>query len=82
MEEWDAVGIVAEGNEISIFGLNLWSLDWTRLPEAPVELPHPQHQTQRYLMRVFKIESGNVTIRFAAAEVSAGVWAFYQPSAK
>jgi hypothetical protein len=82
MKEWDAVGVVAEGEQITISGLNLWSFDWTRLPEAPVELPHPQHQTQRHLMRVFEIKSGNVTLRFAAGEVSAGVWAFYQSNVR
>ena len=79
MEAWEAVGVVAEGQQISIAGLNPWSFHWIRSDEPPVELPHPQHRTQQHLMRVFAIEFGNGTHRFAAAEVSAGVWAFYQP---
>lgn len=81
MGEWEAIGVVAEGQRISISGLNPWSFDWKRSSEPPVELPHPQSQAQQYLMCVFKIESEAGTIRFAAAEVSAGVWAFYQPDA-
>ncbi|WP_143136362.1 hypothetical protein [Burkholderia ubonensis] len=82
MSVWEAIGVVAEGQQISISGLNPWSFDWKRSSESPVELPHPQYQTQRHLMYVFKIESEAGTIRFAAAEVSAGVWAFYQPVAR
>ncbi|MBU7438834.1 hypothetical protein [Paraburkholderia fungorum] len=82
MSAWEAVGVVAEGQQISISGLNPWFFDWTRSSEPPVELPHPQYQTQRHLMRVFEIASEARTVRFAAAEVSAGVWAFYKAGAQ
>ncbi|MFM0478581.1 hypothetical protein [Paraburkholderia strydomiana] len=81
MDTWEAVGVVAEGQQISISGLNPWSFDWTRASVPPVELPHPQYQTQRHHMRVFEIASEVGTVRFAAVEVSAGVWAFYQAGA-
>jgi hypothetical protein len=82
MSTSEAVGVVAEGQQIDISGLNPWSYDWTRASAPPVELPHPHYQTQRHLMRVFEIASEVGTVRFAAAEVSAGVWAFYQVSAR
>lgn len=37
MEAWVAVGVVAEGQQISVLGLNPWSFDWTRSTEPPVE---------------------------------------------
>lgn len=80
MEQWCAVGVVAEGQEVIISGVNPWSFTWKRSPEPPLELAHPLHQTQRHLMGVFEIQIGSGTLRFAAAEVSAGVWAFYQAS--
>jgi hypothetical protein len=82
MESWEAVGVVAEGQQISLSGLNPWSFDWRRSSEPPIELPHPQYRTQRHLARVFEIDSGSGILRFAVAEVSAGVWAFYQPGAQ
>ena len=35
MESWEAVGVVAEGEEIRISGWNPWSFDWFRSPELP-----------------------------------------------
>jgi len=81
MDSWEAVGVAAEGQQISISGLNPWSFNWRRSPEPPIELPHPQYRTQRHLARIFEIDSGSGVLRFAVAEVSAGVWAFYQPGA-
>jgi hypothetical protein len=81
LEVWDVVGIVAEGDPICVSGVDLWRLPWTRSAEPPVMLPHPQHPAQLHLMRIYQIESAFGPLRFAAAEVSAGAWAFYQPRA-
>lgn len=79
-ETWKALGVVAEGTPITLAGINLWSFRWTKLPRPAVDLPHPQYQAQRYMVHVFEIRTEDETLQFAAAEVSAGVWAFYRPS--
>jgi hypothetical protein len=80
MESWVAVGVVAEGEPISLSGLNPWGFAWKQSSEPPIELLHPQYHSQRHLMRIFEIESDSGIRRFAAAEVSSGAWAFYEPT--
>jgi hypothetical protein len=79
MQNWQAAGIVAEGDPIMVGGLNPWSFEWRRVQEEPVELPHPAYPNQRHRMWVYEIESGGRRVRFAAGELSASVWGFYVP---
>jgi hypothetical protein len=76
---WAVLGIVVEGESISIGDVNLWDHHWQPL-KADVYLPHPAYPQQKHRLDIYRIESGGRTILFAAGEVSAGVWAFYQPA--
>ena len=77
---WRAIGVVIEEQPIRIHGLNVWDYTWTRLPDAPVELPHPSYPSQLHVMDVYEITANGNHVRFAAGELSANVWGFYVPA--
>jgi hypothetical protein len=80
MIKWKSVGIVEEGNPISIGGLNPWDFEWCRVQDEPVQLPHPSYPNQKHAMRVYEVESDGRRVRFAAGELSSNVWGFYIPA--
>jgi hypothetical protein len=77
---WRAVGVAIERRPIQIHDLNVWDYNWTRLPEPPLELPHPSYPSQLHMMRVYEITANGEHVRFAAGELSANVWGFYVPA--
>ena len=82
MHEWVSVGVVVEGDPITVGGLNPWRCEWHRVQDEPVELQHPSYSNQRHQMWVYEIESGGRRVRFATGELSANVWGFYVPAAR
>ena len=80
MDRWAVLGIVSEGQPIYIGGLNLWEHEWQQVERDPIPLPHPQYRLEMHQMRVYKIEGSVKQVRFAAGELSAGVWGFYVPA--
>jgi hypothetical protein len=80
MSQWKSVGIVVEGNPISIGGLNPWDFEWRRVQDEPVQLPHPSYPNQKHSMWVYEVESDGRKVRFATGELSANVWGFYVPA--
>lgn len=79
MYDWKQIGVVVEGEPIMVEGLNPWALEWRRVKEEPVQLPHPSYPNQRHDMTIYEISSGERRVRFAAGELSANVWGFYVP---
>lgn len=76
---WEAVHVGTADDGLVLGGLPVWSLPW--LEEAggpPVALPHPAHPAQRHAFTIYTIDEGSQVARFAAAELSNGVWGFYQ----
>jgi hypothetical protein len=80
MMRWTPVGIVAEGEPIEVGGENLWNREWVRANEPEVLLPHPQYQQQRHRFVVYEASCSGTVVRFAVAEVSPNVYAFYVPN--
>lgn len=78
-DQWDVVGVVFEGDEIAIGGLNPWEHKWQALGYEAVELAHPSYPRQRHRMFVYEIEHEETKVTFAAGELSANVWGFYVP---
>jgi hypothetical protein len=74
MNKWNVVGVVFEGEPISIGGLNPWKFKWRHVEIEPIELPHPQHASELHRMGVYEIEGRAETVTFAAGELSPGVW--------
>jgi hypothetical protein len=77
MTEWLAVGVAAEGEPIAVDGENLWQHTWHRIDVPQVYLPHPAYRHQLHAFDVHEISIDRRKVRFAVAELSAGVWGFY-----
>jgi len=74
---WTTKGIVAEGESFTLDGENVWLQKWVAAEYDPIQLPHPDYPAQTHRFSVYRIDRPIGEIRFAAAEVSPNVWAFY-----
>lgn len=74
---WTTTGTVSKGELFTVCGANVWSHKWVKTEDDAVQLPHPDYPTQTHRFSVYRIEKPAGEIRFAAAEVSPNVWAFY-----
>jgi len=77
---WTPVHVGIEGDRVSLNGLNPWKLKWQRLGEESIVVPHPSHRQERHLAWVYEVESSGKRVKFAAGELSNGVWGFYLPT--
>ncbi len=78
---WDPVHVGLEGAALSIGGINPWmhSKEWQLVQDEHIVVPHPAYPHERHRAWVYEITSSGQTTRFAAAELSNGVWGFYVP---
>jgi hypothetical protein len=77
MARWKPFTVALETQPVVLNGVDLWSKQWIRESGEPeLALPHPAYPTQRHTMRVYTLH-GSPSIRFAAGELSNGVWGFY-----
>jgi len=78
---WDSVHVGFEGSAFSIDGIDPWSHaeNWRRVPPDAIVVPHPSYPHQRHRACVYEVAVRGKTVRFAAAELSNGVWGFYVP---
>ena len=74
---WTIAGTVAEGEPFAVDGGDVWLHKWLRTDDDSVQLPHPNYPAQLHRFSVYEIQRQTGVVRFAAAEVSANVWAFY-----
>jgi hypothetical protein len=72
---WRVAHIGFEKDGFRLNGLDVWALPWRKVDAPPVELPHPAYPDQRHFYDVYEVGLG--AVRFAAGEVSNGVWGFY-----
>ncbi|MBV8503840.1 MAG: hypothetical protein JO006_19240 [Paucibacter sp.] len=79
---WESIHVGFEGSALSIDGINPWVHvgRWQRAAPESVVVPHPSYRQQRHRASVYEVEAHGKTIRFAATELSNGVWGFYVPS--
>ena len=77
---WRHLATVAEGNALSLDDLNPWQHEWHASTEPAIIIAHPSWPAQRHPLRVYELRTPDRTIRFAAGELSAGVWAFFVPA--
>lgn len=78
MSGWRCAHIGPEGPAFDLGGINPWAHEWRSLDED-VTLPHPDYPSQFHAYRVWEISTADKVLRFAATDVSNGVWAFYLP---
>ena len=77
MTRWRTVGTALSDEPIDVGGENPWLHEWRRLDEPDVDLPHPQYPQQLHSMQIYDMDVHGRRIRFAAGELSNGVWGFY-----
>jgi len=75
---WQAAHVGFANDDVVLDGLSVWSLTWREEPGERATLAHPAHPTQPHDFTVFSIDDGARATRFAAAELSNGVWGFYR----
>ena len=71
--QWDW-GIV-EGNPYQIQGVDIWSVEWQSIEHSAVAAKDPRYRESRVL-DLYEAQSLEGLFRFAAAEISPGVWVF------
>lgn len=80
-EGWDPVHVGLEGAPLTIGGINPWLHinEWRRVQQDYIVVPHPSYRHERHRAWVYDVTSSGKTTRFAATELSNGVWGFYMP---
>ena len=76
---WRPIHVGLEGDGFSIEGVNPWKQAWRSRGAEPLVVPHPSYPEERHKAWVYEIESAGKLVRFAAGELSNGVWGFYGP---
>lgn len=73
---WRVVGAVPEFDPIDVGGINPWDhyADWSRVGQVSVQ--DPLYAWQQDRLSVWEIPTEDGPRRFAAGEVSNGVWLF------
>ncbi len=79
MADWHDVHVGTEDDGLKIGGIEVWSQDWRPTGEPCLNLPHPSYKHQRHRYDIYEIGNAEHPIRFAAGELSNGVWGFYVP---
>jgi hypothetical protein len=69
---------VDETDDIQIKGLKVWKHTWRPSDPAAVRLPLPNRPEQSRNFPVYEIGDPSNPVVFAAAEVSNGVYCFYE----
>lgn len=77
---WRSVHVGVSNDGLTIGGHDVWTAPWRDIGAAPRLLPHPAHPGQIHDFRIYEMGEHD-PVRFAAAELSNGVWGFYAQSA-
>ena len=77
--EWKLAGVVPDGREFKIQGVNVWSKKWNAIRNEFAHVQDPLYK-QPFTFQVYSIINDGVVIRFAAGEFSNCMWGFYVPT--
>lgn len=80
MAGWRSVHVGFTNDGLRLGGRDVWAEGWRATAEPPVHLPHPAHPAEIHRYAIQEIGNGPAIVRFAAAELSNGVWGFYVPT--
>lgn len=76
---WRDVHVGFERDDLIIGGLKVWEESWRPVEGLRLIVPHPSYPQQRHAMPVYEMGDPKSPVRFAAGELSNGVWGFYVP---
>jgi hypothetical protein len=74
---WQVAHIGFDGDDFKLGDLNVWKEKWRPVDFPVLSLPHPAYPGQTHEYKVYEIGDLMRPIRFAAGELSNGVWGFY-----
>ncbi len=77
---WREAHIGFSNSALRLDGLEVWKSKWRDLKLPPVYLPHPAQPQQTHAYDLYEIGPLDSPVRFAAGELSNGVWGFYVPA--
>ena len=72
---WKHKATISDEEKFEISGINIWDFKWQTTEES-IKIKDPLHG-QFYCFDVYKIQSLNIEILFAAGEFSNCVWGIY-----
>lgn len=78
--DWLALHVGVENDAFAIGGVPVWTQPWRPVGVPPVTLPHPAYAHQAHRFEIYDVGEGAARRRFAAGELSNGVWGFYEPA--
>ena len=79
-EGWRMVTIGFEGGPAVVDGVDVWKHKW-RSQRAQVQLPHPAYPDEMHSYSIWEVRAPfHRPVRFAACELSGGVYGFYEPA--
>ncbi|MFZ1041348.1 MAG: hypothetical protein WCA79_00875 [Anaerolineales bacterium] len=73
---WNFLGVVPEGQEFKINGINVWSQKWTMLKDEFAEVKDSTYNRE-FKFHVYIISQSDIVIKFVAGEFSNSMWGFY-----
>lgn len=73
---WKWVNFVPENGAFDLGGVNPWTHEWRLVERESAALPDPADEPKVREFLVYEIDTDNGPLRFAAQEVTAGVWGF------
>ena len=79
MTGWEVAHIGFAGDDFELNGLHIWTQKWRQTNFPSVTLPHPAYPNQMHAYEIWEIGASEQPVRFAAAELSNGVWGIYVP---
>lgn len=79
MAAWRDVHVGLQGDGLKVGGLEVWKHEWRPAEVEALSLPHPSYPKQIHRYDVYDIGDAPRSVRFAAGELSNGVWGFYVP---
>ena len=79
-EDWRDVHIGFESDGFKINGIEIWKHKWRRVGKETLQLPHPAYPNQRHSFEIYEVGESGISVRFAAGELSNGVWGFFVPA--
>jgi len=76
---WRQAHIGFSNDGLKIGGFDVWSLPWRSVDLPSLQLAHPAYPEAMHRFSIQEIQDGQNVVRFAASELSNGVWGFYVP---
>ena len=77
MAHWRSVHIGFAHDGLKIGDVDVWTYEWRAVAGSLLRLAHPAYPRQIHTYRLFEAGDEGKSTRFAASELSNGVWGFY-----